>query len=190
MNKRKDDYILAIDQGQTCGYCLVHIDCSRIATGMPVIVSHGQVNINTRAGEKAMRAVMEDATARGRCHLVFERRWRGVSAALMASKDTAAEANRAAANIYAGQSGVIAKLSYMAREDGIRHRLPAVPPSTAKKVLTGHGRATKEQMQQRARAFFPEGEANEHEADALAIALAAAARMIATNHARMVEDSL
>lgn len=47
-----------------------------------------------------------------------------------------------------------------------------IPPTTAKKALTGSGRADKDLMMQYAEAYIPAG-CDEHEADALGVALAA-----------------
>ena len=60
---------------------------------------------------------------------------------------------------------------------GVGVQVLDIPPTTAKKALTGSGRADKARMIARARSFMPDADYTEHEADALGVGLAALATL-------------
>lgn len=153
--------VMAVDPGlRECGYALIDTDRREA----DALLDHGLVRTASGAIpgriakimkalkpciRQAQRVVMEDTHARA--HSGDERRDRGMARGAMQA------------------SMVIGAVTAYAQEHDVE--VVMVAASSAKKALTGRGKATKAQMQATARKRFG-AVLSEHEADAVGIALA------------------
>lgn len=159
--------ILGIDQGrECCGWAVVRYDAT------VDVLCFGQANLATLSGRKAMRHAFHIAKSMGVVGYATEKPWYG------ATRETAEQAQGSRVNPLrlgqrklAGQSQVLGVLAEMAETAGVK-KLPAVPASSGKLALSGHGQASKAHMVLMAFKRFGV-EASEHVADAIGVALGA-----------------
>lgn len=158
--------IIGIDQGMTAtGLAVVGYDGKGFS-----LPHHCKGCLDSKSGRAIIRRGFEIGMSAGCRGFAMEKGWHGAKAGRSAL---------AGSRVTRGQGKAEGMILMIADDFGLL-RLPDVPVSTAKAVLAGSGRASKEMMIRAAMLRFGllGDPLSEHEADAAGIASAALRRMI------------